>query len=132
VPYQPPLALVSAKWVDKNQSGAIDFQNVNDEIQLTFSRKLSTPLATADMANYATSILIDKITSTPLLETIVSTPDAILVGEKTVVYKITTNDAFITGKDALKVMSEHYLIKDRATPDANYCIADQSVKILPQ
>jgi general secretion pathway protein G len=134
VAYQPPLALVSAKWVDKNQSGAIDFQNVNDEIQLTFSRKLSTPLVAADMANYATSIMIDKklLNTTALLDTFVSTPDAILVGEKTVVYKITTDDAFVTGQDTIEVLSEHYLIKDRATPDANYCIAEQGVTILPQ
>ncbi|MDN5280074.1 MAG: ral secretion pathway protein [Clostridiales bacterium] len=131
VPYQPPLALVSVKWVDKNQSGAIDFQNVNDELQLSFSRKLELGLTTADMAQYATKILL-RTTSTALLDTIVSTADAILVGEKVVVYKIGVQDAFVAGRDSLEVLSAHGIIKDRATPDANLCIAGQAVKILPQ
>ncbi|MDN5280073.1 MAG: ral secretion pathway protein [Clostridiales bacterium] len=131
VSYQPPLALVSAKWVDKNQSGRIDFQNVNDELQLTFSRKLTTLLTTADMAQYATKIILNT-TTTASLDTIVSTADAILVGEKTVVYKIGQDDAFVTGKDSVEVMSGHNLILDRATPDANRCIANQKVVILAQ
>ncbi len=132
VAYQPPLSLVSVKWVDKNQSGAVDFQNVNDEIQLNFSRKLSTPLTTANMADYSASITVDKVSSTALLKTIVSTADATLVGDKTVVYKIVTNDAFTAGQDSLLVQENHLLIKDRATPDVNYCLSGQSVKILPQ
>ncbi|PKL45881.1 MAG: hypothetical protein CVV41_02425 [Candidatus Riflebacteria bacterium HGW-Riflebacteria-1] len=40
--YQPPLALVSVKWVDANQSGAVDTQNVHDYLQLNFSRKIAT------------------------------------------------------------------------------------------
>lgn len=132
VPYQPPLALVSVKWVDKNQSGAVDFQNVNDEIQLNFSRKLTSGLTTADMANYATSIMIDKISTTGFLDSIVSTSDATLVGFKTVVYRITTTDAFTAGQDSLEVLENHNLISDRATPDVNYCLSGQSVKILPQ
>ncbi len=38
--YQPPLALVAVKWVDANNSGAVDTQNVNDYLQLVFSRKV--------------------------------------------------------------------------------------------
>ena len=45
VPYQPPLALVSAKWVDRNQSGAVDTQNIPDQIQLTFSRRMNNLVA---------------------------------------------------------------------------------------
>ncbi|OGK04942.1 MAG: hypothetical protein A2W80_13335 [Candidatus Riflebacteria bacterium GWC2_50_8] len=40
VPYQPPLALVAAKWVDKNQTGSVDDINVPDEVHLYFSRVL--------------------------------------------------------------------------------------------
>lgn len=39
-PYQPPLALVSVKWIDKNQTVAVDDINVPDEVHLSFSRKL--------------------------------------------------------------------------------------------
>ncbi len=57
VAYQPPLALVSAKWVDSNQSGAVDVQNVPDRLELTFSRKLllsGMPGAPADAVNNTT------------------------------------------------------------------------------
>jgi len=40
VPYQPPLSLVAAKWVDKNQTGSVDDINVPDEVHLYFSRVL--------------------------------------------------------------------------------------------
>lgn len=40
--YQPPLALVSIKWVDANQSGAVDTQNTFDYLQLYFSRKVAS------------------------------------------------------------------------------------------
>ncbi|OGK04943.1 MAG: hypothetical protein A2W80_13340 [Candidatus Riflebacteria bacterium GWC2_50_8] len=40
VPYQPPLALVSVKWVDKNQTGSVDINNVPDQLHLGFSRKI--------------------------------------------------------------------------------------------
>ncbi len=44
VAYQPPLALVSAKWVDRNQNGVFDAENVPDQLLLTFSRKIdATP-----------------------------------------------------------------------------------------
>lgn len=41
VNYQPPLALVQVKWIDANQSGAVDTQNVPDYLQLYFSRQVS-------------------------------------------------------------------------------------------
>jgi general secretion pathway protein G len=42
VNYQPPLALVQVKWIDANQSGAVDTQNVPDYLQFYFSRKISS------------------------------------------------------------------------------------------
>lgn len=42
VNYQPPLALLQVKWVDANQSGAVDTQNVPDFLQLYFSRQVSS------------------------------------------------------------------------------------------
>jgi prepilin-type N-terminal cleavage/methylation domain-containing protein len=42
VNYQPPLALVQVNWVDANQSGAVDTQNVPDYLQFYFSRQISS------------------------------------------------------------------------------------------
>lgn len=42
VNYQPPLALVQVKWIDANQSGSVDTQNVQDYLQLYFSRRVAT------------------------------------------------------------------------------------------
>ena len=38
--YQPPLALVNVKWVDANNTGAVDTQNRPDYLMLQFSRNL--------------------------------------------------------------------------------------------
>ena len=40
--YQPPLALVNVKWVDANNTGAVDTQNRPDYLMLQFSRKISS------------------------------------------------------------------------------------------
>ena len=53
VPYQPPLALVAAKWVDKNQTGSVDDINVPDEVHLYFSRKLDVTGQEPDTAPVA-------------------------------------------------------------------------------
>lgn len=128
VPYQPPLALVSAKWVDKNQSGAVDTQNVEDELHLTFSRKLED---NTDYLTYAGEIQFVKDTTTGLLSAItLGTPN--LVANKTVVYKINADGVFVAGRDSVSVRSDHGIIEDRTTPTPTLCIANQAVVILAQ
>jgi len=128
VPYQPPLALVSAKWVDKNQSGAVDTQNVEDELHLTFSRKLED---NNDYDTYADVILLsrDSVT-TPLSGVTMVSPN--LVANRTVVYKINADEVFVAGRDSVTVQAGHGTIEDRTTPTPTLCIANQAVKILPQ
>lgn len=130
VAYQPPLALVSVKWVDKNQSGKVDFQNVADELHLLFSRRLGTT-SPLELAGFTGKIDLTTL-STGLLSDIVNSAAPKLVGGKTVVYPINANDAFVAGRDSLKVQDSHNAIYDVATPDRNYCISSQDVKILPQ
>lgn len=50
VAYQPPLALVSVKWVDNNQNGVFDSDNIPDQLLLTFSRKLDLSASTVCVA----------------------------------------------------------------------------------
>ncbi|HOI91621.1 MAG TPA: prepilin-type N-terminal cleavage/methylation domain-containing protein [Candidatus Rifleibacterium sp.] len=127
VPYQPPLALVSVKWVDKNQSGKVDFQNVSDELHLSFSRKLG--VSNIDF----TGVVNTNIDSaTGLLSAIVDGAEAKIVGSKVVIYPIKTNNAFVAGRDSLTVQANQTSIYDIATPDKNYCLSSQDVKILPQ
>jgi prepilin-type N-terminal cleavage/methylation domain-containing protein len=52
--YQPPLALLSVKWVDANQSGAVDTQNISDYLKFYFTRRIvatSPALITPDNAH---------------------------------------------------------------------------------
>lgn len=127
VPYQPPLALVSVKWVDKNQSGKVDFQNVSDELHLSFSRKLG--VATADF----TGVVWTNINgATAYLNGIVNGSLAKVIGSKVVVYPISTNNAFVAGRDFLTVQANQQAIYDVASPDKNYCLSSQDVVILPQ
>ncbi len=131
VPYQPPLALVSVKWVDKNQSGKVDYQNVSDELHLSFSRKLGN--ATTDLDDYADQIFLttDSL-NVALLSDIVDKNDGKMVASKVVIYPISDENAFVAGRDFLTVAGSHNTIYDIATPDKNYCLSSQDVKILPQ
>lgn len=131
VPYQPPLALVSVKWVDRNQSGAVDIQNVSDQIQLQFSRKLGN--ATADLdAGAINGIFEANINgSTQNMSTLVDGDTVSIIADKTVIYNVVTNDAFVPGRDTINVIQGHATIIDQATPASNFSIAEQGVVILP-
>ena len=157
VSYVPPLALVSVKWVDKNKSGAVDTQNVQDELHLQFSRKLAQAggFELIDAGGNLETLLksiqlyrnpddsIDDETKREFLDTIVdlAEPKARIVGaSRTIVLPLTKTPTangdngvkyFVAGQDSLRILSGHDFIQDNADP-ANYCIASQAVKILPQ
>lgn len=147
-PYQPPLALVSVKWVDRNQSGAVDVQNVPDQLQLVFSRKInpgdaeftdarmnkwfqispdgSTAL-TADM-----SVYFDQVGDT--------NPPNVLDNKKVVVLSLNTSyqpslsTSISPGAAYIYVSTpDEVALADKLVDLAsNLCITDQKVKILPQ
>jgi type II secretory pathway pseudopilin PulG len=131
-PYQPPLALVQVKWVDKNNSGAVDTQNVNDELHLLFSRKLS---CTADDIQAALDTCFSISTGSTLISTAVESGagSVRMVASRTVILKVLsgTKDTFLVGSQTISVLDGHNL-KDYAKPDPNSCISSQAVVILPQ
>jgi prepilin-type N-terminal cleavage/methylation domain-containing protein len=156
VSYLPPLALVSVKWVDKNKSGAVDTQNVADEIHLTFSRKLAdsakTPGASLsqDVANLFDALLIANDPDNPDsfktfdatgIATTTAASIRIVGNDKIIVIPLSNTyddgvhavgtNQFIAGRDKIAIAVDHGTIVDRATPQ-NYCISSQAVKILPQ
>ena len=126
-PYQPPLALVSAKWVDRNQSGAVDTQNASDTIQLTFSRKLS------NLENNLDNAAIDGyfvVNGTGTNFSALFAADSLkMVASRTLVYNVLIDDAFVPGSDSVEITYNHGALKDMA---GNLSVASQSVLILPQ
>lgn len=150
VSYVPPLALVSVKWVDKNKSGAVDTQNVADEIHLTFSRKLAesakntTASLSADITNLYLSLEIANDPSNPDTykdlgtKKIASDTNVRIVGnDKVIVIPLSNTYSggkgqFVAGRDKIRVADNHQTIVDRAKPAKNFCISGQAVKILPQ
>ncbi|NLI76685.1 MAG: prepilin-type N-terminal cleavage/methylation domain-containing protein [Candidatus Riflebacteria bacterium] len=131
-PYQPPLALVSVKWVDRNQSGAVDTQNTPDQLQLTFSRKLANPVASLDDIGEVDALLSATTGgSIAFLSSLIVPTSVQIVASKTLVYDVATTNAFTAGQDSVNVKSGNTL-QDNAVPTANKCISDQPVLILPQ
>lgn len=139
--YQPPLALVSAKWVDKNNSGAVDAQNVNDEIHLLFSRKLSG-VGCASFTSIDDDTCLEALNKSFEISSntspIASAVDAIatavrIVASRTIILKVKTGskDMFLVGSHTIKVKNEHATLQDLAVPP-NFCISDQPATILPQ
>ncbi len=150
VSYVPPLALVGVKWVDKNKSGAVDTQNVADEIHLTFSRKLAesakTPTASLsnDVGNLFDALMISNDPDNPdqyekfSTAGIASNTSLRIVGnDKIIVIPLsntfdgTGKNQFVAGRDKIAIAVDHGTIVDRATPP-NFCIASQGVVILAQ
>jgi len=140
--YQPPLALVQVKWVDKNNSGAVDSQNINDELHLLFSRRLS-----GDNANWLTSPDAVKITealkacfrlsSTGDITNVIAhgvtdgKSDVRIVASRTIILKVSAADSFAVGSDTITIISGHDTLKDLANPP-NACISSQPAVIMPQ
>lgn len=130
VPYQPPLALVSAKWVDKNQSGSVDTQNVSDELHLSFSRKLGgVTIADIGLKLYLNGVTC--IQSSGLVGVSPTYGPSLVGSSKVLVYKVATDKAFTLGGDYVVVTDSHNTIFDQS-PDKNYCLSSQNVTILPQ
>lgn len=155
VSYLPPLALVSVKWIDKNKSGAVDTQNVQDEVHLTFSRKLGEAYEvggslTADLAKLYKAIEIannpddpedfqvsDSLASGTPFDTTAGCARIVGNGKIIVIPLSKTYDTngkgqFVAGRDRLRIKDSHNLIVDCASPTPNFCISGQGVKILPQ
>jgi prepilin-type N-terminal cleavage/methylation domain-containing protein len=128
VPYQPPLALVSVKWVDRNQSGAVDTQNSTDTVQLTFSRRLGAVESALDETGDVNSCFLVNGGAGDF-ETIFASNTLNIVASKTLVYDLAVDNAFVPGSDSIEIISDHGSIIDVA---GNLCIASQAVKILPQ
>jgi general secretion pathway protein G len=127
VPYQPPLALVSAKWVDRNQSGAVDIQNASDAIQLTFSRILAP--STQGLFDSSANNYFSMLGTTTAFATLFEETSAKIVASKTVVYNVLLDNAFVPGSDSVQIKSNHTTLLDAA---GNQCIGSQPVLILPQ
>lgn len=136
--YLPPLSLVQVKWVDKNNSGAVDSQNVNDELHLLFSRRLSATgaselTAAGTQVNALTACFdISSGTITEAVESGYATAVRI-VASKTIILKVknSTRDVFLVGSDKITIKTDHKKLQDLANPP-NYCISSQPATILPQ
>ena len=128
-PYQPPLALVQAKWVDRNQTGQVDGQNSSDTLQLNFSRRVSTAVGSIVW----TKIMINRngtpvdVTAAPTLLTAAPAVPKWLAS-KTLVLEVAKNSAFTPGSDSIIIYSGSALT-DLA---GNAALTDQPVVILPQ
>jgi len=157
VPYQPPLALVAAKWVDKNQSGSVDVQNVPDQLMLTFSRKIARTSAECITANLAVWLFISPDGTAGAEEAITANflqsadepgpglyPPVVLVSDpKTMV--LSFKDGYDPTANPISVGAAYIRVDDPRGPNGttnntddlmdladNLCLTDQNVKILAQ
>lgn len=141
-PYQPPLALVSIKWIDRNQSGAVDTQNEPDQIQLQFSRKCldtgNAPAAlTGTIASFVSHLdtVFELSTTYNMTQQFQAASSAWLMNERVLVLtvatgSVTVGEEFVPGSDTIKLVEgANRFIYDYA---GNKCLTNQPVIILPQ
>jgi general secretion pathway protein G len=137
VAYLPPLALVSAKWIDRNQSGAVDNQAPADQILLSFSRKIIAGFAEGDLYTPAANLdAFFKCTAGPMNGQFIA---AVGVGQpkiaadrKSILLTVGT-PTFAAKSDTIRVANPDAdgppgIWDENSTP----CIADQRVTIIPQ
>ncbi len=137
-PYQPPLSLVQVKWIDKNQSGAVDTQNVPDQVQLFFSRKM-LEAGLADIATFTDPAHLDDVfslsTGEIMSDQFTAASSTILSNKKVLVLTVRDNvgsNKFVPGSDTIILKSNPVptsFIYDLAE---NKSLTDQPVVILPQ
>lgn len=127
VSYQPPLALVSVRWIDRNFSGLVDTQNTPDAIQLNFNRTLADDVLelglTLDDAFQFNDGATDfsDIASWSSME--------VVNASRTLVFELAADGVFQVGSDTVMVKSTHEHIRDLSDPP-NKCIASQAVRII--
>lgn len=131
VNYQPPLALVQVNWIDANKSGAVDTQNVQDYLQLVFSReiKADSPAFTVPAVDRSTYFTWSTTDLSGYLDW--STFKLESAGNL-VTIRITDGlkDVFVPGSDTIRVNNGAGLLD--LAPQPNYCIAGQDVLIKSQ
>lgn len=132
-PYQPPLALVQVKWVDKNQSGAVDKQNVPDQVQISFSRRVKNAIGDFNAAGKLDVIFkISTGTVALPMDSTFNPLTASMLASKTLVLDVLQTGAFTPGSDTIQIKDGHATLRDMAIPTGNLALASQAVRILPQ
>lgn len=139
VAYLPPLALVSAKWIDRNQSGSVDKQAPADQLLLSFSRKILDTFNT-DVVNNAGNLNNIFTFSAGAMETIFDAATAKVSTDRRSIL-LTVNSAastfFAAKSDTIKIRTTTIvapvdpnigLWDDNKTP----ALPDQGVVVIPQ
>jgi len=123
--YQPPLSLVQVKWVDANQTGAVDTQNVQDYLQLVFSRKVKNLSSIQNYNNFS-------ITGTTTYDVAYDWANATSSDNRLFIVKLTAGSTgnFVPGSDTVSVRLNNGIQDSADVP--NICLASQAVLIQPQ
>ena len=141
-PYQAPLALVSASWLDRNNSGQVDGQAPPDQVQLAFSRRLdwtSGPVAGVggrDQLNGLVRLTLDG-TSPAALVNLFADDLRYISASRTIVLTVRplgTSPAFIPGQGDITVATPAPVGGARGLRDLfrTICLSNQVVRIQPR
>ena len=132
--YQPPLALVNVKWVDANNTGAVDTQNRPDYLILQFSRKISSE--SLALKNPTSAYTYFYCTSSDTVQNMFAWENLKLDNSGSMItLPLATGvvNVFTAGSDTFCV-SDGSGLRDLASttvnPGGNMCISSQSVVIM--
>lgn len=125
--YQPPLALTQVKWVDANQSGAVDLQNTPDYLQMYFSRQVSDDSDAIQTPTDAHQYFL--WTSPKDLDTALDWNTFVLDSSANLItISVATESAFGPGSDTIWIKDGAGL-RDLAPNGGNMALASQTVII---
>jgi hypothetical protein len=127
------LALVQVRWVDANQTGAVDTQNIPDYLQLYFSRKISS-ISSDIIQDKANAHQYFAWTASDSIDTALAWANLKLekVGNLVTIRVATDEvDVFGPGSDTFWVSNGDGIL-DVSDPNPNKCIASQTALIKAQ
>jgi hypothetical protein len=127
------LALVQVKWVDANQTGAVDTQNVPDYLRLYFSRQISSDSSDIYI-NKATAHQYFDWTSDEDISAVLDWGNLRIESSGDLVtVKIADGEEAVFGPGSDTIWIEDGSgIEDLSQPTGNKCIASQTVIIMAQ
>jgi prepilin-type N-terminal cleavage/methylation domain-containing protein len=138
VSYLPPLSLVSAKWVDRNQSGAVDSQAPADQVLLGFSRRIKIGLTDVNVqTNLNTLFDLSPGDMDDYFDTTAVAPPKISTDRKSILLTVRSAapaipNFFTVKSDTISVDDPSIvspgLWDEKDTP----CLSKQNVTIIPQ
>jgi type II secretory pathway pseudopilin PulG len=123
--YQPPLALMSATWLDRNGTGAPDGDSPNDQVVLQFSRVMANTTASFTAAGTLNATF--HVSSGTMDEHFIVASTTVASSQRELYLSVKGKQLFIPREHTVEVIPNQTLLVDYG---GKYALGSQAVRIM--